>query len=169
MRGQHLRDWCPINAIANLKFYDEIDAINFTGQTFQSERNRHVLLQIEIKCLNTSNIGQQDADNARNLDKIIANMRQSQAIYQTKADKLYADTSLITNMFQSTIGRIAMASVTIINIASVVLGIFTFFKVRKLAILWAFNLFVYHYGISEYPINEQTSWKCHDSISGKPI
>ena len=27
----------PINAIAYLKFYDEIDAINFTGQTFQSE------------------------------------------------------------------------------------------------------------------------------------
>ena len=36
-------------------------------------------------------------------------------------------------------GRIAMAAMTIINIASVALGIFTFFKVRKLAILWAFN------------------------------
>ena len=36
----------PINAIAYLKFYDEIDAINFTGQTFQSQGNRHVLQQI---------------------------------------------------------------------------------------------------------------------------
>ena len=125
----------PINAIAYLKFYDEIDAINFAGQPFQSEGNRHVLPQIEIKRVNTSNIVQQDADSAMNLDKIIANMRQNQAIYQTKADKLYTETSLITNIFQSTMCRIAMAAMTIINIASVALGIFTFFKVRKLVIL----------------------------------
>ena len=74
-----------------------------------------------------------------NWDKIIANMRQNQAIYQTKVDKLYAETSLIINIVQSTMGRIAMAAMTIINIASVALGIFTFLKVRKLAILWAFN------------------------------
>ena len=36
-------------------------------------------------------------------------------------------------------GRIAMAAMTIINIVAVTLGIFTLFKVRKLAILWAFN------------------------------
>ena len=66
-------------------------------------------------------------------------MRQNQAIYQTKADKLYAETSLSTKIFQSTMGRIAMAAMTIINIASVALGIFTFFKVRKLVILWAFS------------------------------
>ena len=129
----------PMEAIAYLKFYDEIDAINFTGQTFQSEGNRHVLPQIEIKRVNTSNIVQQDADSAMNLDKIIDNMRQNQAFYKTKANKLYAETSLIANMFQSTMGRIAMAAMTVINIASVALGIFTFFKVRKLAILWAFN------------------------------
>ena len=128
-----------INTIAYIKFYEEIDAINFPGQTFQSEGNRHVLPQIEIKRINTSNIVQQDADSAMNLDKSIASMRQNQVIYQTKAHKWYAETSLITNMFQSTIGRIAMAAMTIINIASVALGIFTFFKVRKLAILWAFN------------------------------
>ena len=74
-----------------------------------------------------------------NLDKIIANMRQNQAIYQTKANKLYAETSLIANIFQSTLGRIAMAIMTIINVASVALGICTFLKVRKLAVLWAFN------------------------------
>ena len=34
-----------------------------------------------------------------NLDKIIANMRQNQAIYQTKASKLYAEMLLITNIF----------------------------------------------------------------------
>ena len=97
----------PINAIVYLKFYDEIDAINFTGQTFQSEGNRHVLPQIEIKRVNASNIVQQDADSAMNLDKIIDNMRQNQAIYQTKADKLYAETSLITKMFQSRQGKLA--------------------------------------------------------------
>ena len=36
-----------------------------------------------------------------NLDKVIANMRQNQAIYQMKADELYVETSLITNIFQS--------------------------------------------------------------------
>ena len=81
----------------------------------------------------------QDADSAMNLDKIIANMQKNQAVYQTKADKLYSDTSLITGIFQSTTGRIAMAIMTIINVVSVALGIFTFLKVRKLAILWALN------------------------------
>ena len=129
----------PINALTYLKFYDEIDAANFTGQSFQSQENKYILPPIEIKRVNTGNIVQQDADSAMNLDKIIANMRQNQAIYQTKADKLYAETSLITNVFQSTMARIAMAAMTIINIASVALGICTFFKVRELAILWAFN------------------------------
>ena len=73
------------------------------------------------------------------LDTIISNMRQNQAIYQTKADKLYAETSLIANIFQSTLGQIAMTMMTIINVAFVALGIFTFFKVRKLAVLWEFN------------------------------
>ena len=129
----------PIKASTYLKFNDEIDAANFTGQSFQSQENRYILPPIEIKWVNTGNIVQQDADSAMNLDKIIANMRQNQAIYQTEDDRLYAETSLITNIFQSTMGRIAMAAMTFINIASIALGIFTFFKVRKLAILWAFN------------------------------
>ena len=129
----------PINAIAYLKFHDEIDVINFTGQTFQSKGKKHVLSQVEIKRVNTSNIVQQDAESAMNLDKIIANMWKNQAVYQTKAVKLYSDTSSITGIFQSTIVRIPMAIMTIINVASIALGIFTFFKVRKLAILWAFN------------------------------
>ena len=65
-------------------------------------------------------------------------MQKNQAVYQTKADKLYSDNSLITGVFQSNTGRIAMAIMTIINVASVALGIFAFFKVRKLAIVWAF-------------------------------
>ena len=129
----------PINALTYLKFYDEIDAINITCQSFQSKENKYILPPIEIKWVNTGNIVQQDANKATNLDKIIANIRQNHAIYQTKVDKLYAETSLITNMFQSTMGRIAMAAMTIINMASVGLGIFTFFQVRRLAILWAFN------------------------------
>ena len=80
-----------------------------------------------------------DETDAINLDKIIAKMRKNQAVYQTKAYKLYSDTSLIIGMFRSTIGRITIALMTIINVASIALGIFTFFKVRELAILWAFN------------------------------
>ena len=80
-----------------------------------------------------------DEIDAINLDKIIANMWKNQTVYQTKAYKLYSDASLITGMFRSTIGRITMALMTIINVASIALGIFTFFKVRKLAILWVFD------------------------------
>ena len=71
----------PINALTYLKFYDEIDAANFTGQSFQSQETKYILPPIEIKRVNTGNIVQQDADSAMNLDKIIANMRQNQAIY----------------------------------------------------------------------------------------
>ena len=40
----------PINALTYWKFDDEIDAINFTGQSFQSEGVKYALPQIEIKC-----------------------------------------------------------------------------------------------------------------------
>ena len=116
----------------------KLNAVNFTGQSFD-QGVKYALPPIEIKRINANNIVQQDTDNAMNLDKKFANMRKNQAVYQTKAYKLYSDTSLITGMLQSNIGRITMAIMTIINVASVALGIFAFFKVRKLAILWAFN------------------------------
>ena len=69
---------------------------------------------------------QQDVNQAMNLHKIISLMKDDAVIYQSKAGKIYADTSIITSMFGSTYGRMALA-MTCINVASICLGIITFF------------------------------------------
>ena len=127
----------PINAMSYLKFYDKLEGLNITGSTFKFNHSRHPIPRVDVLKIDTQNVVQQDENQVMNLDKIISLMKDDAVIYQSKADKIYADTSMITSMFGSPYGKIALAIMTCINAASICLGIVTFFKVRRLAILWA--------------------------------
>ena len=127
----------PINAMSYLNFYDKLEGLNITGSTFKVNLSRHPIPRVDVLKIDTQNVVQQDENQAMNLDKIITLIKDDAVIYQSKADKIYADTSMITSMFGSPYGKIALAIMTCINVASICLGIVAFFKVRRLAILWA--------------------------------